>query len=91
VLDNLRGFLYGLFFFWRFNSDGNDYKFYSKLRYKFRLIWLIRQLFPLTYWCEYSSFLTERGKSQASGSKHFAIWKMWFGKCYRITDVKVKD
>jgi len=38
------------------------------------------QLFPLTYRTFYLD---------AQGLLHFAVWKMWFGRCYRVTDVFV--
>lgn len=41
--------------------------------------WGVKQLLPLTYRTEY----------KAQGEKHFAVWKMWFGRCYKIDDVTV--
>ncbi|MBU5311903.1 hypothetical protein KQI38_07660 [Tissierella carlieri] len=41
-----------------------------------KIIWCLRQLFPLTYRTTY----IEKGK------KHFVVWKMWFGKCYKVED-----
>ena len=45
-----------------------------------KLSWYVRQLFPLTYRTFYLD---------AQGLLHFAVWKMWFGRCYRVTDVFV--
>jgi hypothetical protein len=45
-----------------------------------KLGWYVRQLFPLTYRTFYLD---------AQGLLHFAVWKMWFGRCYRVTDVFV--
>lgn len=45
-----------------------------------KLYWHFLQLFPLTY---RTFYLDERGLL------HFAVWKMWFGHCYRATDVYV--
>jgi hypothetical protein len=45
-----------------------------------KLYWYFLQLFPLTY---RTFYLDERGLL------HFAVWKMWFGRCYRTNDVYV--
>ena len=44
-----------------------------------KLLWCIKQIFPLTYWtrCGY-----------ADGT-HFIIWRMWMGKCFSIVDIPV--
>lgn len=44
-----------------------------------KITWVLKQLFPLTYWSRY-----EKG-----GKKVFCIWKMWFGKCYEITEFEI--
>lgn len=45
-----------------------------------KLCWSFWQLFPCTYRTFYAD---ERGRI------HFAVWKMWFGCCYRVNDVIV--
>ena len=45
-----------------------------------KLIWYFWQLFP----CTYRTFYLDD-----TGLLHFAVWKMWFGKCHRVTDVYV--
>jgi hypothetical protein len=44
-----------------------------------KLVWGLKQLFPLTYRSHY----TEKGK------KHFVVWNMWFGRCFNIEDFLV--
>jgi len=44
--------------------------------------WYVKQLLPLTYRSHYSD---------VSGDKHFAVWKMWFGKVYQYEDVVIND
>lgn len=41
-----------------------------------KVIWYIKQLFPLTYISNY----------RENGSDKLTIWKMWFGRSYRIRD-----
>ena len=41
-----------------------------------KVIWYIKQLFPLTY---ISNYREDR-------QNKLAIWKMWFGRSYRIRD-----
>lgn len=38
--------------------------------------WYFKQLFPLTYRTTY----------RENGKKHYTVWKMWLGKCYKIDD-----
>jgi len=45
-----------------------------------RLRWLARQLLPLTYRTTYGD---------EAGRRHFAVWRMWFGRCFDVTDVVV--
>ena len=45
-----------------------------------KLCWYFWQLFPCTYRTFYGDEL---------GCIHFTVWKMWFGRCYRIDDVIV--
>lgn len=44
------------------------------------LKWLIKQLFPLSYWTEY-------GKN---GKWYFCIWRMWFGRSFDIVEFEIK-
>jgi hypothetical protein len=45
------------------------------------MIWYLKQLLPLTYRSKY----TEDGKA------YFTVWKMWFGKSYKIDKVRVYE
>ena len=45
-----------------------------------KLCWCFWQLFP----CTYRTFYGDE-----YGRIHFAVWKMWFGRCYRANDVIV--
>jgi hypothetical protein len=45
-----------------------------------RLQWRLWQLLPCTYRTFYGDEL---------GRIHFAVWKMWLGRCYRVNDVIV--
>jgi len=45
-----------------------------------RVRWCFWQLFP----CTYRTFYADE-----FGCIHFAVWKMWFGRCYRVHDVIV--
>jgi hypothetical protein len=45
-----------------------------------KLYWYFWQLFPCTYRAFYSDEV---------GRVHFAVWKMWLGRCYRVNDVIV--
>jgi hypothetical protein len=38
-----------------------------------RILWYIKQLFPLTY----------RTTTEEDGEKYFHVWKMWFGHVYK--------
>lgn len=44
------------------------------------LVWWLCQLLPLVYRVYYCD---ERGRI------HFAVWRMWFGRCFAVTDVVV--
>jgi len=44
-----------------------------------KIIFYIKQLFPLTYRTRY-------GKD---GKQHFCVWRMWFGRSFDIDDVIV--
>lgn len=41
------------------------------------MMWYLKQLLPLTYRSHYRD-LNDR--------KHFCVWKMLLGKCYRVED-----
>jgi hypothetical protein len=46
------------------------------------MLWYFKQLFPLTYWTNYgTNYKTSMDKPQ------FAIWRMWFGRCFSVTRV----
>lgn len=45
-----------------------------------KIDWYIKQLFPLTYRTTYVE----------NGENRFVVWKMWFGRCYKIEDYVVK-
>ena len=44
-----------------------------------RITWYIKQLFPITY----------RTRYLEDGQRHFCVWKMWFGRCYKVDDVVI--
>jgi len=44
-----------------------------------KLIWTIKQLFPLTY----------RSRYEANGERRFCVWRMWMGRCFDIDDMEV--
>ena len=46
-----------------------------------RLVWMLRQLFPLTYRTTYTQ----------DGERRFAIWRMWFGRCFDVADYAIKE
>lgn len=50
-----------------------------------RLIWLFRQLLPLTYRSHY--LVSMDGGEPVP---HFTVWKMWLGRSYDIDDVVVR-
>ena len=43
------------------------------------MLWYFKQLFPLTYRSEYKE----------GDKKVFCVWKMWFGKCYKIDTYEI--
>jgi hypothetical protein len=43
------------------------------------MLWHLKQLLPLTYRTEYGQ----------DGKQHFVVWKMFFGRCYKIDDVVI--
>ena len=44
---------------------------------KDKIIWLLRQLLPLTYRSVYTD---------DKGSRHFCVWNMFLGKCFNVDD-----
>lgn len=44
---------------------------------KSKLVWYFRQLFPLTYRSHYHD---------SKKLRHFAVWKMWFGRVFEYED-----
>ena len=46
------------------------------------MLWYFKQLFPLTYWTNYKT---------STGTPQFAIWRMWFGKCFNVAHVPVAE
>lgn len=46
-----------------------------------RVVWLVRQLLPLTYRSRYTT--------EPDGARHFAVWRMWLGRVYAVDDVLV--
>jgi hypothetical protein len=46
------------------------------------VVWCLRQLLPLIYRTYYGD---------EDGNIHFAVWRMWFGRCFAIDDVVVVD
>lgn len=48
------------------------------------LIWYIKQLFPFTYYSEYT--VNVKG-----GVRQVCIWKMRLGRCYNIRRWDIKD
>ena len=43
------------------------------------MIWYLKQLLPLTYRSHYMS----------GGNKHFAVWRMWFGRVFAYEDFMI--
>jgi len=50
------------------------------MRFLARIVWWLRQLLPLIYRTYYADEL---------GNVPFAVWRMWFGRCFAIDDVVV--
>lgn len=46
-----------------------------------KIEWYLKQLLPLTY---RTTYIENR-------KRHFVVWKMWFGKCYKIDDYVVVE
>lgn len=44
-----------------------------------KLVWYIKQLFPLTYRSHYGE----------KGQEKFCVWKQWFGRPYKIEHIKI--
>jgi len=47
---------------------------------KSRIVWVLKQLIPLTYWT----------KHQEKGKKYFTIWKMFLGRSYDVCRMEIK-
>lgn len=45
-----------------------------------RLVWYLKQLFPLTYRTTYTE----------AGVRHFTVWRMWLGRCFDVDDVVIQ-
>jgi hypothetical protein len=43
-----------------------------------RLLWCLKQLLPLTYRSHYGEH------EEGLVVQRFAVWKMWFGRCYKV-------
>lgn len=57
----------------------------TKMRLYFNLccgawVWRLKQLLPLTYRSRYRD---------ARDRCHFAVWRMWFGRCFGVDDVVI--
>jgi len=44
------------------------------------MIWYLKQLLPLIY---------RTGYTDSVGRRHFAVWRMWFGRVFAHDDVVV--
>lgn len=51
-----------------------------------KLVWYIKQLFPLTYRSRYGVVSTDGGNQP-----HFSVWKMWLGHVYKHDDYILAD
>jgi len=49
-------------------------EFDMKIWFKNKILWYLKQLFPLKYHTEY-------GKN---GKWYVTVWRMWFGRCFKI-------
>ena len=45
------------------------------------LVWMLRQLLPLHYRTRYIE----------EGRRHYAVWRMWFGRVFAYDDVIVAE
>ena len=43
--------------------------------------WAIRQLVPTTFWTTYRN----------GNGRRFAVWRMWFGRCFNVCDVPIAE
>lgn len=46
------------------------------------VIWRLKQLLPFTYRTHYKD---------SDGKRHFAVWNMWFGRCFNAEDVVIGE
>lgn len=44
------------------------------------MTWYLKQLFPFMYRTRYRD---------EDGRRHFCVWQMWMGRCFRIEDVVI--
>jgi len=52
----------------------------SRIREALGVIWwYIKQLFPCLYYTVYA---------KDNGDTYFCIWRMWFGQCFNVIEVK---
>lgn len=52
----------------------------NKEKQMFRKIkWYLKQLLPLTY----------RSHYKRAGKDYFCVWKMWFGRCYKMEEYQI--
>jgi hypothetical protein len=63
-----------------------------------KIIWCLKQLFPLTYWSYYQECSGSvdgnpvlADMSNAKFKQYFTIWHMWFGKVYDAVTVEIND
>lgn len=45
-----------------------------------KITWYLKQILPLTYVSTY----------RQNGNRKLSIWKMWFGKCFKIRQFDLK-
>lgn len=44
-----------------------------------KIVWYLKQALPLTYRTFYGE----------NSARHFVVWRMWLGRCFDITDVRI--
>lgn len=47
-----------------------------------KIIWYIKQLFPLTYYSYYNQTICDKNHKNEYKQKIVTVWKMWFGKVF---------
>ncbi len=63
-----------------FSTEQKEYRKATKCLFRFRTVWFLRQLLPLTYWFIENSCESPYGTPIVK----FTICKQWFGRTYRI-------